>query len=116
MTDREAIGILNNYYAYCNLTSQVEQAQLVALKALQEREERSNGWISTSDKLPEKQKDVLMYFDTGNMAVGFWHDGDEVLTFWCAYTDDGWYTDCDCYPIYWMPLPGRPLKGVDNGS
>lgn len=43
MTDREAIGILSNYYAYCNLTSQVKQAQLVALKALQELEERARG-------------------------------------------------------------------------
>lgn len=65
-------------------------------------------WIKTTEKLPENQKDVLMYFDSGNMAVGFWHDKDEVVTFWCAYTDDGFYTDCDCEPVYWMPLPEPP--------
>lgn len=67
-------------------------------------------WISVEDRLPDKQKDVLMLFDTGNMAVGFWHDADEHITFWCAYTDDGFYTDCDCMPTYWMPLPEPPAE------
>ena len=65
-------------------------------------------WISVKDRLPECEQDVLMYFDTGNMAVGFWHDGDETITFWCAYSDDGWYTDCDCEPLYWMEIPEPP--------
>lgn len=65
-------------------------------------------WVNADEKLPEKQQDVLMLFDTGNMAVGFWHDGDEHLTFWCAYTDDGFYTDCDSMPTHWMPLPEPP--------
>lgn len=68
-------------------------------------------WISVEDRLPEQKKDVLMYFDTGNMAVGFWHDADEHITFWCAYTDDGFYTDCDYIPIHWMPLPEPPKEG-----
>ena len=67
-------------------------------------------WISVEDRLPECKQDVLMYFDTGNMAAGFWHDGDETITFWCAYTDDGWFTDCDCEPLYWMPLPEPPKE------
>lgn len=66
-------------------------------------------WISI-DNLPEREKDVLMYFASGNMAVGFWHDCDEHITFWCAYTDDGFYTDCDCIPTYWMPLPELPKE------
>ncbi len=71
-------------------------------------------WISVYDKLPEIKQDVLMYFDSGNMAVGFWHDGDEHITFWCAYTDDGWFADCDCMPLYWMPLP-EPPEEVNDG-
>ena len=67
-----------------------------------------NEWVSVADRLPEKKQDVLMYFDTGNMAVGWWHDKDEHITFWCAYTDDGFYTDCDCIPAHWMPLPAPP--------
>lgn len=67
-------------------------------------------WISVQDRLPECKQDVLMYFDTGNMAVGWWYDRDEVITFWSAYSDDGWYTDCDCEPLYWMPLPEPPKE------
>ena len=65
-------------------------------------------WISVEDRLPEKRNDVLMYFDSGNMAVGFWHDQDEHITFWHAYIDDGFYIDCDCIPTHWMPLPESP--------
>lgn len=65
-------------------------------------------WVSVEEQLPDKQKDVLMLFDSGNMAVGFWHDEDEHITFWCAYTDDGFYTDCDCMPTHWMTLPETP--------
>lgn len=68
-------------------------------------------WIPVSDRLPEKQKDVLIYFADGNAAVGFWHDQDENVTFWCAYTDGGYYTDCDSEPTHWMPLPELPGGG-----
>lgn len=71
-------------------------------------------WISVKDRLPEIKQDVLMCFDSGNMAVGFWYDGDEDITFWCANTDDGWYTDCDCMPLYWMPLPELPKEENDG--
>ena len=72
-------------------------------------------WTSVEDRLPEIKQDVLMYFDSGNMAVGFWYDGDEDITFWCANTDDGWYADCDCMPLYWMPLSDAP-KEESNGN
>ena len=67
-------------------------------------------WIPVTERLPERKQDVLMCFDTGNMAVGWWYDRDEVITFWSAYSDDGWYTDCDCEPLYWMPLPEPPKE------
>lgn len=69
-----------------------------------------NDWISVEDRLPERNQDVIMYFDGGNMAVGWWHDNDEDITFWCAYTDDGFYTDCECIPTHWMPLPQPPKE------
>ena len=57
-----------------------------------------------------------MAFETGNMAVGWWHDADEHITFWCAYTDDGFYTDCDCIPTHWMPLPESQKEGCDTNG
>ena len=57
-----------------------------------------------------------MACETGNMAVGWWHDADEHITFWCAYTDDGFYTDCDCIPTHWMPLPDRQKEGCDTNG
>ena len=73
-------------------------------------------WISVEERLPEKKQDVRMAFETGNMAVGWWHDADEHITFWCAYTDDGFYTDCDCIPTHWMPLPESQKEGCDTNG
>ena len=73
-------------------------------------------WISVEERLPEKKQDVLMAFETGNMAGGWWHDADEHITFWCAYTDDGFYTDCDCIPTHWMPLPESQKEGCDTNG
>lgn len=67
-------------------------------------------WISVKERLPECKESVLMYFDTGNMAVGYWFEKDEDLSFWSAWTDDGWFADCDCEPLYWMPLPEPPKE------
>lgn len=69
-----------------------------------------NEWVSVGERLPEKKQDVLMLFGAGNMAVGWLYDIDEHTTFWCAYTDDGFYTDCDCVPTHWMPLPESPKE------
>lgn len=72
-----------------------------------------NEWVIVGERLPEKKQDVLMLFGAGNMAVGWLDDIDEHTTFWCAYTDDGFYTDCDCAPTHWMPLP-KPPKGTED--
>ena len=75
-----------------------------------------NEWVSVEERLPEKKQDVLMLFDTGNMAVGWWHDADEHITFWCTYTDYGFYTDCDCIPTHWMLLPAPPDRRPPEGA
>lgn len=74
-------------------------------------------WISVEERLPEKKQDVLMAFETGNMAVGWWHDADEHITFWCAYTDDGFYTDCDCSQLTGCPSQkARRMDADTNGE
>lgn len=65
-------------------------------------------WIPLSEKLPEEYKSVLVYFDSGNMAVGYWYDKDECISFWHIWTDDGWVSDADCEPTHWIPLPPAP--------
>ena len=68
-------------------------------------------WVSVKDRLPEEGEDVLLFFGGkyGNMATGFWHGEEkEDCVWWCAYTDDGFYTDCDYKPTHWMPLPAPP--------
>lgn len=84
-----------------------------ALFETKEEENEEPRWISVKDRLPEKQADVLLFFGGkyGNMATGFWHGEEkEDCVWWCAYTDDGFYTDCDYKPTHWMPLP-QPPKG-----
>ena len=69
-------------------------------------------WIPVTERLPEMKADVLMYFAPDkNMAAGFMCDVDEDKTMWCAYTDGGFYTDCDFEPTHWMPLPKLPEDG-----
>ena len=75
-----------------------------------------NEWVRVEERLPEKKQDVLMFFKSGNMAVGWWHDLDEHITFWCAYTDDGFYTDCDDIPTHWMSLPAPPDRLPSEGE
>lgn len=91
-----------------------EDALWMAISSLreleaQEKQKPFGEWISVKDRLPDKQADVLMLFGH-NMAVGFWYDGDEDVTFWCAYADNGYYTDCDAEPTHWMPLPEPPME------
>lgn len=75
------------------------------------RNAEKSPWISVKDAIPEMKADVLVYFPIEkNMAVGFLCDIDEDKTMWCAYTDDGYYTDCDFEPTHWMPLPEPPKE------
>jgi hypothetical protein len=73
-----------------------------------------NKWIPVTERLPGLHDDVLMYFeDDGNMAAGYLDDVDEDRSMWSAYSDGGYFTDCDYEPTHWMPLP-EPPKEVDH--
>ena len=67
-------------------------------------------WISVKDRLPEDSQDVLMCFDLDYMAVGYIEKCDTGV-YWYAYTGGEWFTDCECEPLYWMPLPEPPKEG-----
>lgn len=84
----------------------------MAAKRLKELET----WIPVTNQLPSIHEDVLMYFkDDDNMVAGYLDDVDEDRTMWCAYSDGGYWTDCDYEPTHWMPLPNPP-KEVDHES
>lgn len=71
-------------------------------------------WVKCKEELPMMHEDVLMLFDNGseaNMAVGFIGNIVDGVPSWCAYTDGGWYADCENAPDYWMLPPVMP-KGV----
>lgn len=66
-------------------------------------------WIPVTERLPSIHEDVLMYFkDDDNMVAGYLDDVDEDSSMWSAYSDGGYYTDCDYVPTHWMPLPEPP--------
>ena len=68
-------------------------------------------WIPVTERLPNIDDDVLMYFaDDGNMTAGFLVDVGEDTSMWSAYSDGGYYTDCDYVPTHWMPLPEPPKE------
>jgi len=69
-------------------------------------------WISVNDTLPEEHTAVLMYFSCTNMAVGYMAKYSEGSINWCAYSDDGYYDDCNRAPIYWRELPNGPECGA----
>ena len=68
-------------------------------------------WIPVTERLPEIDADVLMYFaDDDNMTAGFLVDVEEDTSMWSAYSDGGYYTDCDYVPTHWMPMPEPPKE------
>ena len=107
----EAARICNN--KRCNRCSYLDVPSCVdelAIDHLLDNGVTVQEWIPVTERLPKKDESVLVYFDSGNMAVGFWYDKDEWITFWQIWTDDGWLADADFMPTHWMPLP-TPPKG-----
>lgn len=71
---------------------------------------RAQRWIPVTERLPPRKEPVLICFTDGKMEVGFWHDQDEDLTYWCGCVNDGYLEELDCDPTHWMPLPELPER------
>jgi hypothetical protein len=68
-------------------------------------------WIPVSEKLPEDDEYVLLYFPSWRQVCGYLrYNLDEPC--WCLYAEDGWPMPCNSVPTHWMPLP-EPPKGVE---
>ena len=71
---------------------------------------RAHRWIPVTERMPPRKEPVLICFTDGKMEVGFWHDQDEDLTYWCGCVNDGYLEELDCDPTHWMPLPELPER------
>lgn len=65
-------------------------------------------WISMKNRLPDIEEEVLIFFDAGNMAVGWRGKIGELLEYWAAYSDSSRVDVCLTVPTHWMPLPPFP--------
>ena len=73
-----------------------------------------NGWISTSERLPEKFENVLLSTNGGLVEEGFYFETTEFHAIWKGVVTHGTYWDDEI--TAWMPLP-KPYKkeGEPNG-
>lgn len=81
-------------------------------KLAAEKDAKKPEWIRTENQHPSEGTDVLMLFEH-NMAAGFLRDKNDPLS-WSSYVDDGFYTDCDGEPLFWMPLPEPPKEAAHD--
>lgn len=71
-------------------------------------------WISIQDKLPEEEREVLLYIEHYSVCGV---KCNEIKTGY--YENEDWYWNRDVFPYeyevtHWMPLPPEPE--IDNGE
>lgn len=95
------------------LQGQVENANVACAKwegLFRAELEKNPVWVSINDKMPEKDEEVLLRFESGNMAVGWWDSFSECIVDWYCYAGDDFYEYCFDTPTHWMPLPEPPKE------
>ena len=100
MTKEEATQILRTRIVPTMNWQEIHEAIDITIEALSADTE----WIPCSERLPEKNKEVLISCDWG-VDIG-------------EYGDDGWRSEWinhydDDAVLAWMPLP-KPYKGGDE--
>lgn len=71
--------------------------------------EDAGGWIPVSERLPEPNNEVLVFFrDCSIVSTGQWTTRNQ------RYKEMGWLTPCENWnngPVtHWMPLPSPPTE------
>lgn len=61
-------------------------------------------WIPVSERLPEKDREVLCLLDTGSYWLARWNHCDDSL--W----SDGDFWSSEKFVTHWMPLPEPPKE------
>lgn len=93
-----------------NANEQYADSEISAINAWNNR---SNGWISVKDRLPEKSKEDSDY--SGDVIVT---DGKRISIGYYSYLTDSWvqyYDDVFSYCIHhWMPIPELPEEVNEN--
>ena len=101
-----------------NLLEKVVKGELEEIRAEGENfvKPRTGEWIPVSEKLPEANRAVLTYIDTGatkTYCLAYWNDAREAWEEWIVYDlieKDRYYK-----VIAWMPLP-EPYKAESEAN
>ena len=67
------------------------------------------GWISTNDRMPEKDKDVLVWL-YGDYCIGRYDQDPDNLQMRWKFESFNLYEDDMSYITHWMPLPKPPKE------
>lgn len=109
-TKKESVELVNLDYA-----EGLKDAYEIAIEIVNQlAEERNDGWIPCSEKLPENDDDVLCWYEYRIMQGT--HEGEMNQEYGIGYYRKyykRWYGEVssgrDCKVIAWMPLP-KPYK------
>ena len=70
------------------------------------------GWIPVSERMPERNRDVILALTTGAVLVGFYY-GQQMGWDWAETDTD---EDADAAVTHWMPLPAAPVAAMSASN
>jgi hypothetical protein len=99
----------DTYAGDCSLSVNNEAADAIeALSAELDRLKEANRWIPVTEKLPDEQQDVLIWFDRcgGDKDIGWYSTKRK------AWFVRSWLLNYNV--THWMPLPEPPKETVNG--